>query len=50
MNTHQKNTYLIFHRAVDPDRLKIGSLFLDPANPLEKSPYIHDIGLVNRFP
>jgi hypothetical protein len=35
MNTQQKRTYLVYGRGFQPDDLKLGSLYLDPANPLE---------------
>jgi hypothetical protein len=35
MNGKQKRTYLVYSRGLLPDDLKLGSLYLDPANPLD---------------
>ncbi|KAB5576045.1 hypothetical protein GE09DRAFT_613687 [Coniochaeta sp. 2T2.1] len=34
MKTDQDRTYLVYSRGLQPDKLPLGSLFLDPANPL----------------
>jgi hypothetical protein len=35
MNTHQKRTYLVYSRGLMPSGMTLGSLYLDPANPLD---------------
>ncbi|PVH71737.1 hypothetical protein DL98DRAFT_660473 [Cadophora sp. DSE1049] len=35
MNTYQKRTYLVYSRGLLPEDLTLGSLYLDPANPLD---------------
>ena len=35
MNTIQKRTYLVYSRGLMPEDLKLGSLYLDPANPVD---------------
>ncbi len=41
MKTDHDRTYLVYSRGLQPDMLPLGSLFLDPANPLghEKKRY-----------
>ncbi|XTI83114.1 hypothetical protein V2W45_1358774 [Cenococcum geophilum] len=35
MNTYQKRTYFVYSRGLMPDDLRLGSLYIDPANPLD---------------
>lgn len=35
MYSEQKRTYLVYSRGLLPEDLKLGSLYLDPANPLD---------------
>jgi len=35
MNTYQTRTYLVYSRGLSPEDLTLGSLYLDPANPLD---------------
>jgi len=35
MDRAQKRTYLVYSRGLNPEDLTLGSLHLDPANPLE---------------
>jgi hypothetical protein len=35
MDLHEKRTYLVYSRGLMPTDLPLGSLFIDPANPLD---------------
>lgn len=35
MNTQQKRTYLVYSRGLSRKDIALGSLYLDPANPLD---------------
>lgn len=41
MSFRQKNTYLPYRRGIQVEKLRLGSLFVDPGNPLETNQYSH---------